>query len=259
MKTSFPSTLLLILLTPIALSAGAADIGGQQRNAATETETIQIDNLAKDKASAERWGLTLEQWQRYQTYMENGGNYFYSHLDPVFVSGIIAKTDIERRQIAELYARQELERTRRLIAFQDEFTKAMKRMGADHNVLSVAKMREMFGDMESVSAANEQPRSGDRIVLFVSSSCGSRCKSEFRYHYKKLGKQYPAGVALDVYFVGKHTDTQIQSWARGLKINPGLVKSGRVTLNHDDRYRSFGEPPLPAAFLVRGREVVGKL
>ena len=249
---------LMIYLLSLALPVWAGDAPTRQA-ASTETGSVEIESLARDKASAERWGLSLEQWQRYETYMEQEGRYFYDHLDPVFVAGLIAETDIERRQLAELYARQELERTRRLIAFQDDFTRAMKRLGADRMILSVAKMKELFGDSGKALAMDEQPKPGDRIALFVSSACGSRCEGVFSYHYRKLSKDYPANVSLDVYFVGKHTNAQIQGWARRLKIDRKLVQSGKVTLNHDDRYKDFGEPPLPAAFLVRGRQVVGRL
>ncbi len=247
-----------ILLFLISTCVGALEISGSPDDP-IRFENVTKEGLEKDKASAKRWGLTLEQWQRYQTYMENGGHFFYEHLDPVFVSGLIAETDIERRQLAELYASQEMERTRRLVAFQDEFTKAMKRLGADQMMLSVAKMRALFGDQDNTLTKDEQLRSGDRIALFLSVECGSRCENVFRNHYKGLGKRYPTNVALDVYFVGEHTDAQIQDWARRLGVNRKLVQSGRVTLNHDDRYQLFGKPPLPAAFLVRGREVVGKL
>ncbi|MCF6231104.1 MAG: hypothetical protein L3J62_10040 [Gammaproteobacteria bacterium] len=243
-----PSFILLSFVSAVSAAEPETD---------QKTETLQIEEQRPGKVTAERWGLTLSQWQHYETYMEEEGRFFYEHLDPVFVSGLIAKTQIERQQIAQLYAEQELERTTRLIAFQDDFTRAMKHLGADQNMLSIDKMRDLFGDQSG--APSEKPRSGDRIALFVSIQCGDRCENVFNSHYQRLDKTYPANISIDVYFVGKHSDAQIQGWAKQLDLNPDLVKSGRITLNHDDRYELFGRPLLPAAFLVRGSKVVGSL
>ena len=95
--------------------------------------------------------------------------------------------------------------------------------------------------------------------MFVSDECSNKCELSFQRHYRGLGTRYPLGVSLDVYFVGDYTDEAIQDWAKRLEVNPDSVRTGAVTLNHDDRYTLFDKPKLPAAFLIRGGQVVDKL
>lgn len=206
------------------------------------------------------WQLSLEQWQRYESYMAQTGKYFYKHLDPVFVAGLIAENDRERREIAELYAQQEYDRTRRLIAFQDDFTRAMKKLHGDEPLVSLAKLENLLGDFSRRAKREGKPKPSDRVTLFITDGECADCDSAFKTHYKRLGGRYPPGLVLDLYFVGTKDNGAIQAWARRMEIDPAMVRAGTITLNHDDdRYPRFGSPELPAAFLMREGKVVGRL
>ena len=72
---------------------------------------------ASDAALAAHWGLTAEDVQRYHHYMAVEGQYFYRHLDPVMVLGLIETDPAKRTRYAEQY----LEAERRRIAAQVSF------------------------------------------------------------------------------------------------------------------------------------------
>ncbi len=206
------------------------------------------------------WALTPEQWTRYETYMAQTGKYFYKHLDPVFVSGLIAESDAERLKLADLYNQQEYARVQQLVAFQTTAAIAFKQRYGDEPVMSLDKLYALVNQPHPQRAAQAPPPSptfGDRIALFIDNTCRRACDRAFRRHYNVVRNRQ--GISLDIYFVGKTTDDAIQNWARRLKIDPKLVLTRVITLNHDDRHALFGAPRVPAAFLVRQNAVVGQL
>ena len=58
---------------------------------------------ASDAALAAHWGLTAEEVQRYHHYMAVEGQYFYRHLDPVMVLGLMETDPAKRTRYAEKY------------------------------------------------------------------------------------------------------------------------------------------------------------
>jgi len=93
---------------------------GAVRAQTTLTETpVQYSTWgpASDAALAAHWGLTAEDVQRYHHYMAVEGQYFYRHLDPVMVLGLIETDPAQRTRYAEKY----LETERRRIEAQIRF------------------------------------------------------------------------------------------------------------------------------------------
>jgi len=72
---------------------------------------------ASDAALAAHWGLTSEDVKRYHHYMAVEGQYFYRHLDPVMVLGLIETDPAQRARYAEQYLMSE----RRRIEAQTRF------------------------------------------------------------------------------------------------------------------------------------------
>ena len=114
---------------------------------------------ASDAALAAHWGLTSEDVQRYHQYMAVEGQYFYRHLDPVMVLGLMETDPAKRTRYAEQY----LETERRRIAAQVSFatlaaTVQFKRFGlekwVDFSTLRGAPARS--GDL----AARARPAAG---------------------------------------------------------------------------------------------------
>ncbi|HFD80626.1 MAG TPA: TIGR03759 family integrating conjugative element protein [Gammaproteobacteria bacterium] len=238
--------LLLLLVGTPAWAANETQIKTEQ----TRNTTLPAENPAR------HWGLTQRQWKRYTHYMAVEGRYFYEQLDPVFVAGLIAETDAERAQLAELYARQEYERNRRLIAFNDAFEMAANRLYGHMEKLSLDKLYAKYGGGE-LPPIRSPIQSGDRIVLFVKRNCDA-CRAETRKRYAAL-KRYP-GVTLDIYFVDSPSDTDIQRWAHDLNISVDAVRQRTVTLNRDTtRYTEYGSPKLPTTYLLRNHRIIGSL
>lgn len=72
---------------------------------------------ASDAALAAHWGLTAEDVKRYHHYMAVEGQYFYRHLDPVMVLGLIETDPAQRTRYAEKYLATERRRIEAQIRF----------------------------------------------------------------------------------------------------------------------------------------------
>ena len=104
---------------------------------------------ASDAAWAAHWGLTAEEVERYHHYMAVEGQYFYRHLDPVMVLGLIETDPAQRARYAEQYLMGE----RRRIEAQTRFA-----------TLAAAVQFERFGlekrvDFPPYGALGTVPRS----------------------------------------------------------------------------------------------------
>jgi len=191
---------------------------GAVRAQTTLTETpVQYSTWgpASDAALAAHWGLTAEDVQRYHHYMAVEGQYFYRHLDPVMVLGLIETDPAQRTRYAEKY----LETERRRIEAQIRFatlaaTVQFQRFGlekwVDFSTLRGARARS--GDLAtrarpdaggngafsatrpraarptapgalaaSPPRAPVQPQAGDTVDVLVEPDCGVAC-------YQKLAE-----------------------------------------------------------------------
>jgi hypothetical protein len=188
---------------------------GAVRAQTTLTETpVQYSTWgpASDAALAAHWGLTAEDVQRYHHYMAVEGQYFYRHLDPVMVLGLIETDPAQRTRYAEKY----LETERRRIEAQIRFatlaaTVQFQRFGlekwVDFSTLRGARARS--GDLAtrarpdaggngatrpraarptapgalaaSPPRAPVQPQAGDTVDVLVEPDCGAAC-------YQKLAE-----------------------------------------------------------------------
>ncbi len=83
---------------------------------------------ANTRKSAQTWGLTDEEWQRYQALMNGRRGVFSPDLDPITALGIEARTAEERRRFAELSVQQDFKRVEAELAFQREVDAAWKRL-----------------------------------------------------------------------------------------------------------------------------------
>ena len=93
------------------------------------TSDQDIDKVTltlEQKHQAFVWGLTEEQERRYVLLMQNRSGVYYqkSQLTPVEILGINASTNNERHAYAVLDAKQEFERTGKLLAFNAAYYQA---------------------------------------------------------------------------------------------------------------------------------------
>lgn len=138
---------------------------------------------ANTRKSAQTWGLTDEEWQRYQALMNGRRGVFSPDLDPITALGIEARTAEERRRFAELSVQQDFKRVEAELAFQREVDAAWKRLYP--HILPIGA---------GMGSAPAQPRSHGRLALFVKADCPP-CDKTLT---KLLASQKP----FDIYLVG---------------------------------------------------------
>ncbi|EIC3239519.1 TPA: TIGR03759 family integrating conjugative element protein [Escherichia coli] len=195
-------------------------IQGNSQTVDTLLQTLEQQQMTR---SAQEWGLTAEEWQRYETLKKGRRGVLSPGLDPLTMLGIEARSDEERRHFAELAVKQEFQRVEAELAFQREVNSAWTRVYP--GVLPVQDLRS------EVSNA--------RQALFVKDSCPA-CE-------RKLAQLMKSNQPLDIYLVGSGgKDEAVRSWAKKHNIPAEKVKSRQVTLNHDNgMWLKYGSGLMP--------------
>lgn len=204
--------------------------------AATKT-TTDISQTTEKPLSiappAQQWGLTREEWTRYEQLKQGKRGVWSPTLDPLTTLGVEATTDAERRKYAELLVEQEAQRVEKELAFQRAYDAAWKRRFPD--LLPIA----------SDAVTPNVQRETSRLAVFVSENCPV-CDS-------RLQELLSAGHFLDIYLVGSRDDAQLRRWAVGQRIDVSRVKKREVTLNHDGgRWLQYGRGKMPAVLEKQG-------
>ncbi|MGL4860183.1 MAG: TIGR03759 family integrating conjugative element protein [Enterobacteriaceae bacterium] len=224
--TSFALALGLSMVLFLPSIATSQTGQSEQDRTTSINTTLQILEEAQSKKSAQEWGLTTEEWQRYQQLIKGRRGILSPGLDPVTTLGIEARSEEERRHYAELSVKQEFQRVEAELAFQREVNAAWVRVYPDVLPVRVS--------VESVGQAS------GRLALFVREECGAPCETKVS---TLLATQRP----LDIYLVGSEgKDEVVRTWAKKLAIPVERVKAKTVTLNHDrGQWLRFGQGRMP--------------
>lgn len=168
-------------LFPASLVLAASQTGQlQQDSTASVSTTLQALEEAQSKKNAQEWGLTVEEWQRYQALNKGRRGVLSPGLDPITTLGIEARTAEERRRYAELSVKQDFQRVESELAFQHEVNAAWQRI---------------YPDILPVQATGRSFAQGNgRLALFVRADCAP-CEPKVA---TLLAGQRP----LDIYLVG---------------------------------------------------------
>jgi len=241
---------LLVAALLFPLTSFAVDMNATAMERSDKTLSSVRESSDDDMAlSASRWGLSVDEWQRYEEIMKGEGRYNWNNSDPITVLGIYAETNEERERYAERLAIQEYTLNKRFLALNNAYLAAFKRLYGEERVMDMDKFYDFYqttppstgGLLNNTDKSNVSV--GDRFILFVSPGCNG-CDRSFR----SLRRAQKSGMTLDVYFVGA-SDQEIIDWAEKMAIDPSLVKNKIVTLNQDgEMYARYNRPPLPAAF-----------
>jgi integrating conjugative element protein (TIGR03759 family) len=230
---------------------------------------------AADRASAQYWGLSVEDYRRYQLLMKGvRGAVSDPRISPIEVLGIHARSDAERRRYAEMFARLMVDDAQRLLQFQTEYEHAVHRLYPRLVALDLGAAAHPPGGLQpALVSAPQQPivsaqpqdtgalapaafstppavSAGDRLLVFARDGCPP-CD----FAVDRALAHARAGIAVDLYVVGARSADEVQRLARRLGVEPALVGSGRVTLNLDrGTYARVlpGAPALPAVVRKRG-------
>lgn len=172
--------------------------------------------------------VTDTDYQRYKSLMKGARGTASPNLDPITALGIEARNDAERRHYAELWVKQEYERTEKELKFQREVDAAWKRLMP--NMLPV----------NMGNAAGIAHDSGGRLALFVREADCQRC-------YARLSAVLADKRPVDIYLVDSEgSDQKLRNWAQQHSIPAEQVRERRITLNHDaGRWMRYGNGIMP--------------
>lgn len=221
-QSSFHIIVFVLILTVLLYSAFAAaqDSRGVQREAA-QSNPVNIE--PRDRAMANLWRLSMQEWQRYEKLRRGLGQYRSNKLDPITVLGINARSAAERRKYAERLARMEHERIKRVLAFQRAYTAAFERLYPEQPRVATNSMTRAL--TQGRQAARRLGLVEQRKAVFVRTQDCAACRATV----KRLAA---AGTPMDIFIIDADSDGAIRSWARSTGIDPARVRSGAITLNH---------------------------
>jgi integrating conjugative element protein (TIGR03759 family) len=218
----------------------------EQDHSSTETTTLS----AAERARSHLWNLSETEWSRYQTLLQGiRGSISPATISPIEVLGIHARDDAERSRYAELWARAMHEDTKRILAFQRAYDMAAKRLYSNEPLIDVTRIPEKTEDITPF-------QSGDRLLFFTRPECPA-CDVLM----SQLLKNIDAVSGIDIYLmdVTSGDDAAVRAWASTHQIEPGWVRSRRITLNHDggalDKL-THGQGDVPSVFRHRGEDVI---
>jgi len=200
------------------------------------TQSAPLGRSHSEQAAS--WGLTEQEWTRFEQIQAGPRGFWSPNLDPLTALGVEAQTDHDRQRYAELQIALEAKRAERELAYQNAYTTAWVKLFPA--LLPIQGMAS-----PSPASSSLVPRQ----ALFVEDHCPA-CTVEAQ-------RLQNSDTAFDIYLVGSQgEDERVRSWARQADIDPTRVQRRQITLNHDrGRWFSLGAPGrLPATFqLVNGQ------
>ncbi|KJZ54616.1 TIGR03759 family integrating conjugative element protein [Pseudomonas marginalis] len=224
------------LLLPVVCLVSLLSTGASLGNPVTTPSRIQDTQptlLGRSHSEqAASWGLTEQEWTRFEKIQAGPRGFWSPNLDPLTALGVEAGTDQERQRYAELQVALEAKRAERELAYQNAYTAAWAKLFP--GLLPIQGMASSSPTSSSVAP---------RPALFVEDHCPA-CTAEAQ-------RLQNSDTAFDIYLVGSQgEDERVRSWARQADIDPAKVQRQQITLNHDrGRWFSLGAPgPLPATF-----------
>ncbi|MGE7963977.1 TIGR03759 family integrating conjugative element protein [Pseudomonas sp. NPDC089918] len=226
-RALLPTVVCLVSL----LTTGAAI--GKPVTTQSRIQDTQSAPLGRSRSEqAVSWGLTEQEWTRFEQIQAGPRGFWSPNLDPLTALGVEAETDQQRQRYAELQVALEAKRAERELAYQNAYTAAWAKL--------------FPGLLPIQGMASPSPASSavvPRQALFVEDHCPA-CTAEAQ-------RLQSSDTAFDIYLVGSQgEDERVRSWARQADVDPAKVQRRQITLNHDrGRWFSLGAPgPLPATF-----------
>lgn len=215
---------LTVGLAALVLAYGCSAAPGPSTSI-TNTQNSEIQNSSQRASQTElarEWGLTPQEWTRYQTVMEGPRGIYSPGLDPLTALGIEAKSAEERRRYAELQVQAERQRIDKELAYQKAYDQAFARLYPNEKVIQISSEPSSPKSSGAVTAL----KGSGRLAVFVQDNC-TACIA--RVSDLQAQKQ-----AFDLYYVGSQGDDEkIRRWAILAGVEPTSVRSRQITLNHD--------------------------
>ncbi|MEW8015107.1 MAG: TIGR03759 family integrating conjugative element protein [Candidatus Sedimenticola endophacoides] len=209
------------------------------------TETI-VGSSVEQRAAT--WNLSVDEYARYRSFMEGvRGSFSVPTISPLEVLGIHAKTPEERRLYAERLVHLLHADTERVLAFQREVDAAWKRLYGHESMFDTVSLPA--DKIPTVSLSDK------RLAVFVSTQCPA-CSAIMPRLLDLVSAENASG-GLDLYVIDTLDAKAIRTWARTNGIDPALVQSRTITLNHGrSLFDRMGLRSVPLVFLRDGDQLV---
>ncbi len=181
--------------------------------------------LREDKTRREQWSLSEAEWMRYKTLMKGiRGSISPKTISPIEVLGVHARSSAERKKYAERWARMLHDDVDQTLAFQRAYNKATALLYPNEQII----------DTSLLGLNDNSPfKAGDRILVFLKTESCTECDHIIK---KIMNDEALKPLHVDIYFTdtrNKIDDKKIRLWAKRHDIDKKRLKSGWVTLNHD--------------------------
>lgn len=251
-----------ILSILCAATAPAAFAETPEMKTTVESTPLTRTELARARMS----NLSEAEWRRYQSLLQGPRGLWTPNLDPVWMLGIDARSEAERRKYAEMAARQERARVERELAFQRAYDEAWIRLYGKEPIIDAKKVRAMRAgaaasnaSFSPVAPAPAALQPGDRVMFFTRINECAACDAEWRRLSSRL--KADSDLAVDVYFIGTDAkdDDIIRKWAADRGVPSALTRAHRLTLNRDGQVLTrmgVTRAALPMLMIRRGQQAL---
>jgi integrating conjugative element protein (TIGR03759 family) len=205
------------------------------------TDDLSPDDVEQSKI----WGISYEDEKTYLALMKGKMGTYYAdkHLSPVEILGMAANSDAKRMEYAKLYAKQDMQKAAREIAWNNEAYVAKRQIIEARQLPLIRKF-----DYAPFSPFNQKPvvlQKGDRFNLFVKPE--DEVTPVVNYLLRSLSEH--ADFVVQIYVKGA-TDAQLQNWGLSHNIPAAYVNNGLISLNNQGVAMSTVKT-LPSAYVSR--------
>lgn len=216
------------LLSAVMFSAHAANTN-QSTN--VESESTQSRQTQTEERHFQ-WGLSENEFSRYEKLMEGvRGSISPDSISPIEVLGIHARTASEREKYARMWADMMEKDAERILAFQRAYDEVWKEKGGD--IIDISAIRSQPATSALSQANNSLPKGESRTLTLLTKleSC-SECDQKINTLLTSL--MVDKSLQLNVYFSDSENKptSMIRQWAVKNGVQPELLKSKRITINH---------------------------
>ena len=198
----------------------------QQDSQLVESTSIELREEQSRFDQARNWGLTQDEWRRYQSLMEGQRGIWSPNLDPITALGVEARTDAERMRYARLLVEIEKQRVERELAFQLAYDQAWQEMHPELSPVNTffshdnTRINSQFTELETRVAQSPV----ERITLVIADPCDA-CDAV-------VNRLVAIDANVDIYVAGAENDADIRRWAMRMALPVDRVRSRNITLNH---------------------------
>ncbi|WP_064511488.1 TIGR03759 family integrating conjugative element protein, partial [Type-D symbiont of Plautia stali] len=119
---------LLAALSLMPWALQAAEVQTSPAQSVVSVLQQSSTSVLSAQQQAQQWGLSDNDWSRYQAMMKGSRGIMSPGLDPLTALGVETDSSAERHRLAELWVRHEYQRSEKELAFQREINAAWLRL-----------------------------------------------------------------------------------------------------------------------------------